>query len=97
MEITYSANMSQLDRPLKIAAKARVTDLEPIRIRLQPSLFRRDLGQHRHWTGLSWTVDCGDVAEAVGMREALQAFFVVLVQTGPAETKALLQRAAAAV
>ncbi len=97
MEITYSANMTQLDRPLKIAAKARVTDLEPIRIRLQPSLFRRDLRQHRHWTGLSWTIDCGDVSEAVGMREALQAFFVRLVQSGPVETKARLERVAEAI
>ena len=92
MEVTYSANISQLDRPLKEAAGERTRSNEPIRIRLQPSLFRRALGQHRHWTGLSWTIDCGSVDEAVGMRKALQAFFEVLVQSGPAETQAMLER-----
>lgn len=90
MQMTYSADVDHIDEPLELAARERTKPDEPIRIRLQPSLFRRQFGQHRFWPGVSWTVDCQDVAEAVSLREALRAFFEAVVRLGPARVMAAL-------
>jgi len=81
MQTSYSADVEHIDAPLEDAANERQPG-ETIRIRLQPSLFRRQLGQHRMWKGVSWTVDCQDLAEAVALREALQAFFAAVARVG---------------
>ncbi len=86
MDLFISGDPSRIDGPVELAASERLEG-EPIRVRLQPSLFRRGLGQHRYWAGVSWTVDCRSVEEAVGLREALQAFFRALERAG---TRALV-------
>lgn len=83
MEMSYSADVDHIDEPIEAAAAER-REGEPLRIRLQPSIFRRGVGQHRMWPGVSWTVDCKDVAEAVALREGLRAFFEAMVREGPA-------------
>lgn len=83
MQMTYSADVDHIDEPLELAASERSKPEEPIRIRLQPSIFRPGLRQQRFWAGVSWTVDCQDVAEAVGLREALRCFFEAVQKHGP--------------
>jgi hypothetical protein len=83
MEMSYSKDVERLDEPI-LEAAAEQKPGETIRIRIQPSIFRRVLGQHRMWPGVSWTVDCKDPAEAVALREALRAFFEAVVRVGPA-------------
>jgi hypothetical protein len=82
MEMSYSADVDHIDEPVQQAAEERKPG-ESIRIRLQPSIFRRPLGQHRMWPGVSWTVDCATVEEAIALREAMRAFFEAIVRDGP--------------
>jgi hypothetical protein len=82
MEMSYSADVDHIDEPV-IEAAAEQKPGETIRIRVQPSIFRRVLGQHRMWPGVAWTVDCATPAEAVQLREALRAFFEAVVRVGP--------------
>ncbi len=67
MEMSYSKDVDKLDEPI-IEAAAEQKAGETIRIRVQPSIFRRKLGQHRMWPGVSWTLDCQNVDEAVALR-----------------------------
>lgn len=48
---------------------------EVLKIRLQPSIWRRGVSQHRHWAGVSWSVDCENAKEAIALRDGLRAFF----------------------
>lgn len=86
MEISYSADVPDLDRPA-VEAKAERPD-RPIRLRVQPTLLRvkagATLGNHRSWPGVSWTLECQTAEEAIAVRRALQAFFAALAQHGPA-------------
>ena len=82
MEQSYSADVDHIDEPIVAAATEQKAG-ETIRIRIQPSIFRRPLGQHRMWPGVSWTVDCRDTAEAIALREAMRAFFEAVVRVGP--------------
>lgn len=84
MEMTYSADVDHIDEPIQAAAEEQTAD-ETIRIRLQPSIFRRRLGQHRMWAGVSWTVDCANLDEAIALRQALRAFFEALIRDGAAQ------------
>ncbi len=81
MTFNLGGDPHRIDGPVELAALER-REGEPIRVRLQPSVFRRGLGQYRYWAGVSWTVDCRSVEEAVGLREALQAFFTALERGG---------------
>jgi hypothetical protein len=83
MEQTYSADVDHIDEPIEEAAAERTQVGESIRIRVQPSIYRRVLGQHRMWAGVSWTIDCATVEEAVALREALRVFFEALARDGP--------------
>lgn len=87
MNVTYSADVEHLDEPIYEAAAERPG--LPIRIRLQPSIFRRPAdgtvsGQHRSWVNVSWVLECSDVAEALALRQAMQIFFEAVGQEGPA-------------
>ena len=89
MEVNYSADIGHLDDPLR-EAKAEAPD-EPLRIRLQLSIFRRGKDdQQRAWKGVAWNVQCDAIDEAVGLREALRAFFEAVVRVGPREVQAAL-------
>ena len=92
VNVAYSADLDHIDEPLYEAAGERPG--QPVRIRLQPSVFRKlpgEQSQHRAWAGVSWTLDCRDVQEAIALREALRVFFEKVGQRGPEAVAALLQ------
>lgn len=97
METSYSADTEHIDEPIEAAAAERTAPDQTIRIRVQPSILRRGLGQHRMWAGVSWTVNCTSVAEAVELRVALTAFFEALGRDGAAQVTADLAPQAAEV
>jgi hypothetical protein len=86
MEISYSADVNDLDRPA-YDAQAERPDL-PIRLRVQPTLLRvkpgKVGGNHKAWAGVSWTLECKDAEEAIAIRDALKSFFLALSRVGPA-------------
>jgi hypothetical protein len=87
MEVTYSAAINpSLDQPVHDAQTERPG--KPIRIRLQPTIFRlRDGGlggQQQAWAGVSWIVECQSAAEAIELKEALKRFFDAVGAFGPA-------------
>jgi hypothetical protein len=90
MQMSYSADVDHIDEPLQDADTERKAG-ETIRIRVQPSIFRRTLGQHRMWAGVSWTVDCQTMAEAIALREAMRAFFEAAARIGPRELQTALE------
>lgn len=84
MEVTYSATSVDLDRPA-FEAQAERPD-RPLRLRVQPTLLRQapgeTTGNHRSWSGVSWSLECPTAEEAIGVRDALQAFFAAIAQHG---------------
>lgn len=92
MEITYSADAIDRDRPA-YEAQAERPD-RPLRLRVQPTLLRQKPGQtvglHRSWSGVSWAVECQTAEEAISIRQALQAFFAALAAFGPAAVERAL-------
>jgi hypothetical protein len=95
MEMSYSADVDSIDEPVQAAAAERTKPEETIRIRIQPSIFRRPLGQHRMWPGVSWTLDCRTVDEAIALREAMRIFFEETARVGPVQMKVDLEALAA--
>lgn len=81
METSYSADIAHIDDAVRQAAAE--SEGGTVRIRLQPSLYRKGVGQHRDWAGVSWTIDCRDVHEAIALREGLRVFFEALGRAGP--------------
>jgi hypothetical protein len=88
MEVTYSAAVNlSLDQPVHDAQAERPG--KPIRIRLQPTIFRlreggASAGQQQAWAGVSWIIECQSAAEAIELREALRRFFDAVGRIGPA-------------
>ena len=84
MEISSSTDVVDLDRPAREAASERPD--RPIRLRVQPTLLRvnpgEQSGNHRSWSGVSWTLECENAEEAIAVRKALQAFFGALAKHG---------------
>jgi len=91
VEIAYSVEADP-DAPA-YAAQAERPD-RPIKLRVQPTLLRLRAGQggahHRAWHGVSWTIECRDAEEVLGVRDALAAFFRALVTEGPQAVQARL-------
>lgn len=92
MEITYSADAVDLDRPA-FEAQAERPD-SPIRLRVQPTLLRvrpgETGGNHRSWSGVSWAIECQTAEEAIAVRKALEAFFGALGRQGAVAVEAAL-------
>lgn len=81
MNVTYSADIDHIDDPVREAALEAPG--EPIKIRVQPTLFRRGKdNQQRAWAGVAWNLSCDTVEEVVALREALRAFFEAAEQHG---------------
>lgn len=95
MNTSYSADVEKIDEQIHQAAQERTATGETIRIRIQPSIYRRALGQHRMWQGVSWTLDCDTVEEAIALREGLRLFFDQIAADGPTAVRAKLLTAAA--
>lgn len=75
MQVRYSVPEDQ-DKPVYEAAEERPE--KPIRIRLQPDVFRANEGERglfMAWRGVHWTVECETPGEAVALKEGLKAFF----------------------
>jgi hypothetical protein len=87
MDMTYSADVDRLDEPLYEAAKERTAETQPIRIRVQPAIYRPGIQQHRMWPGVSWTLDCRTVEEAIAFRETMRVFFEQIALVGPDEVQ----------
>lgn len=93
VDITYSADVLDLDAPAYEAAAERPD--KPLRLRVQPTLLRQRAGDasggnHQAWPGVSWTVECRDAEEAIAVRDALRAFFGALGAYGPAAVQKAL-------
>ena len=92
--INYSGDAGDLDRSAYAAAAERPG--RPVRIRIQPSLFRaRDAStpgnNYVGWRGVSWTLECPTAEDAIQVRKAMQAFFAAVRLHGArAVEKALL-------
>lgn len=90
MDMTYSADIEHIDEPLHAAADELKAG-EPIRVRIQPMLWRKTMAQHRSWAGVSWTVNCRTVDEAIALREALRAFFEAIARVSPGQVQGALE------
>lgn len=90
MEVLYSADTPDIDRPAHDAAAERGE--KSVRLRLQPNLLRGR--NYIVWPGVSWVVECKDADDAIAVREALREFFALLKQCGPVDTRAILASAA---
>lgn len=96
MEVTYSAAVNlALDQPVHDAHAERPG--KPIRIRLQPTIFRvrEGRGQQQAWAGVSWILACQSPAEAIALREGLKVFFEAVTQLGPVAVGEVLRDAMA--
>jgi hypothetical protein len=94
--VTYSADVDHIDDQAYEAEAERPG--EPIRIRIQPSIFRKAAGaqgQHRAWLDVSWMLECKDAKEAIALREAMRIFFEQVGEKGAeAVRQQLIQEAA---
>jgi len=84
VNVTYSADQTRLDDPVHEAALERPG--KPIRIRIQPTVFRRRErggGQHRAWLDVSWILECKTREEAIALRDTMRLFFDLVSAEGP--------------
>ena len=97
MQVAYSADQLDLDRPAHDAATERPN--RPIRMRIAPTLLRvnpgETVGNHQSWKGVSWTLECRTPEEAIAVRRALEAFFVAIAQHGAGAVEKALTPAGA--
>ena len=92
VNVAYSADVDHIDEA-PFEAQAERPE-EPIRIRVQPGIFRKAAGaagQYKSWLDVSWIMECQNAEEAIALREAMRAFFEAVGDRGPIAVKALLQ------
>lgn len=80
---TFHGDPIDLDAPLNELAAAFPD--RPIRLWIQPNFVWPKPGQrpvHRGWSGVSWSLQCPTVADAIALRQALEAFFVGVTEFG---------------
>ncbi|HKB39433.1 MAG TPA: hypothetical protein VKD72_23555 [Gemmataceae bacterium] len=79
----YGRDLSDQNRPIRDAWAERPG--KPIRIRIQPAIFRLVKGrssQYKVWPNIHWTLECERPEEAYQLREALRLFFDTTNRTG---------------
>jgi hypothetical protein len=64
---------------------------KPIRCRFQPDLYDWGRTSYTSWHGLTWTIECQDVAEGRRLREGLTSFFQVFGGSERQQTRLLLE------
>lgn len=84
MKTMYSADTD--DRVIEEAG--RESPEGEIRIRVQPAVYRG--GNYMAWQGVSWTLECANGAEAIGVRDALKEFFGAVQRVGPGPVRKAL-------
>ena len=98
MEATYSRDLEGIDQPVYDAAAERPG--KPIRVRVQPSLFRVSkrregaTGDQIAWAKVSWIIECHTPEEVIALREAMKEFFEVISLVGAKEIRRRLKVAA---
>jgi hypothetical protein len=94
MQSEFARDLKDQDQPVYEAANERPG--KPIKMRLQPAIFRlpkgHTSGQYRSWRDVHWTLDLDSVEETFAFREALRAFFRALNREGLAAVTARLQQ-----
>ena len=84
IQVSYSADVTDLDRPAHEAIAERAG--KGSKLRLQPTLLRQPVGaeaaNYISWPGVSWSVDVTTAEELIGIRTALEAFFQALGRQG---------------
>lgn len=89
LTVTYSADTTDLDAPVRAAAEA--SPGKPIHLRINPDILRRELGQsYRAWSKVTWNLTCETVEDAVAVREAMQEFFDAVQRVGAHATRQAL-------
>jgi hypothetical protein len=91
VNVAYSADVDHLDEAPREAEAERPN--EPIRIRVQPGIFRKAggaAGQYKSWLDVSWIMECKDAEEAIALREAMRVFFEQVGTRGPEAVRAVL-------
>ena len=95
MEIKYSADVVDLDKPALDAQAERPG--QTVRLRIQPTLVRLRPGDvtpnHRAWSGVSWSLECPTALDAIAVRQALQVFFQAIAQQGAEQIQTILTAA----
>ena len=91
MIASYSRDVEGIDQPVYDAAAERPG--KPIRVRIQPSLYRVKPGggEQTSWAKVSWLVECESAEEVIALREAMREFFDTVTAVGAAETVKRLQ------
>jgi hypothetical protein len=74
--------------PVDVIEEAyRERPTKPIRVRIQPQVFRLTTegkrNQYRFWRDVHWTLDMDTPAEVYAFRDALAVFFRVVPRIGP--------------
>ncbi len=64
-----------VDATLESVGNGASTLNKPIRCRFQPDLYDWGRTSYTTWHGLTWTIECQDVAEGRRLREGLTDFF----------------------
>src|SRR5215831_15113429 len=80
-----NTGFTEQNQPIEEAYRERPT--RPIRLRIQPQIFRtrkdQPSGVYRFWRDVHWTLDFDTPKEVFAAREALRVFFKVLPKLGP--------------
>ena len=95
VKVTYSADSAAVDRRLTEIIGTREERgsefaLSEIKVRWQPTV-RALNGQYQAWNGVSWMVTCATTNEALGLRDAMAAFFEAVVRADSERVQTVLK------
>jgi len=84
MELVNTADRLDLDDVVREAFKVAKDRDNPLRIRVQPTVYNAERADHVLWPGIVWTLLCTSLEEVRQLRKALDEFFSAIVRGGPA-------------
>lgn len=91
MQVSYSADVEQIDQMVRDIAASR--EEGDVAIRLQPTLLYS--GNYVAWQGVSWRVTAANPEEAFALRDAIQALLQGCARHGAVEMQARVAAVAA--